>query len=733
MTQHQDDLLGIVTQLRAAVAAVDRPDEGMRGTAADAPKLRAASNADTHATLTRALLAAAAADESEHGDQLAEAASAVIRSISITPDAAAEVASAVAAGAVAALRARRGLRWLLAAMVRLAQHAECHPALLAAEAVPAIVAAWQASGGDKGLARDGKPLDLGAFADATAPEMRLDLVACIFLSFISESDAAADAAALVPPEAIGSFVTTLGERLALAPGPAEAEQQVSEGLFFGLPLYYRPRFMVQALANLAARSDSHCAAAWCTNLPTILRGLHDGELSNDAEDNIPYGSPDAVELARGLAASLLRWHSAHPDTASATAEDLAALRGLAHGPTEGRPGWTFHGSHGKVTLRGCSAVSDDVAYVSGSGGTVLRTANGGETWADASPGDEFAEFEFRDVVAIDADNVYLLSVGNGDSSRILRTHNAGAEWEQLFVNGEEAAFYNALKFWPDQRHGIAFSDCVGGCFRIIVTESYGEVWTVVPHSALPAALDGEGAFAASGKNIVVREGGSVWIGLGAAMGQARVLCSRDFGATWEVSETPIPSGPSAGIFSLDFTADGTHGVAVGGDYAEEDRAGANVAVTSDGGATWELVADAVGGFRSVVRKTAFASHPRKFPLVCPEPVLANDRSMRCQNETHKRGCSVQVQYIEIPEGSPSGDTASSAVFLALGPSGADVSDAASGGRRWTALQTPWRGLHTFSQAAGAARGFSAGAQGGIASLELARTFGGGESDMQPRL
>ena len=88
---------------------------------------------------------------------------------------------------------------------------------------------------------------------------------------------------------------------------------------------------------------------------------------------------------------------------------------------------------------------------------------------------------------------------------------------------------------------------------------------------------------------MVKEGGHCWVGMGANAGVARVLYSGDFGGSWTVAVTPIESGPSAGIFSLDFEDDCLHGVAVGGDYALEDEAGKCVAVTDDGGGTWELV------------------------------------------------------------------------------------------------------------------------------------------------
>ena len=251
------ELLALVAAIRLRVAAVDRPDEGMRGTAADDAKLAAAADPSVRATLVSAL-AASVADPTAAGDELCEVASAVIRSISVTVEAAAAVAVDVAAGCCAALRQGRGLRWLLAAMVRLAQHRECHPALLAAGAVPATVVAWSASIGS--AEEVGGLLELGAFGSGAAGAPRLDLVASILLSFLSESSG--PAVDLVPTEAVAPFVAALAGRLALAPGPAEASAQVSSGLFFGLPLYFRPRFIVQALANLCARSDAHCEVAW---------------------------------------------------------------------------------------------------------------------------------------------------------------------------------------------------------------------------------------------------------------------------------------------------------------------------------------------------------------------------------------------------------------------------------------------------------------------------------------
>jgi len=57
---------------------------------------------------------------------------------------------------------------------------------------------------------------------------------------------------------------------------------------------------------------------------------------------------------------------------------------------------------------------------------------------------------------------------------------------------------------------------------------------------------------------------------------------------------------SAGIFSLAFR-DARHGIAVGGDYAKDSEDRRNIALTNDGGRTWEAVSNAgPKGFRSAV-------------------------------------------------------------------------------------------------------------------------------------
>jgi len=243
-------------------------------------------------------------------------------------------------------------------------------------------------------------------------------------------------------------------------------------------------------------------------------------------------------------------------------------------------------------LRGVSAVSDRVAWASGSGGTIVRTSDGGATWQRLTiPGAE--KLDFRDIDAVSADVAYALSIGSGESSRIYKTIDAGKTWTLQFTNIDPKAFFDAMAF-VDANHGVAFSDSVDGQLVILRTDNGGAAWTRVSAAGLPPALDNEGAFAASGTNVAVIGRDHVWIGTSVG----RVLRSTDGGRTWSAATTPIATGPSAGIFSIAFR-DNDHGIVVGGDYRKESEAVDNAAITSDGGKTWTAV-KGLSGFRSVV-------------------------------------------------------------------------------------------------------------------------------------
>ena len=329
---------------------------------------------------------------------------------------------------------------------------------------------------------------------------------------------------------------------------------------------------------------------------------------------------------------------------------LILIAGLAPAGVPGfaGPSWSRVTTGVTARLRGLSAVSPQVVWATGTGGTVIRTTDSGRTWTALEvPG--AGELDFRDIDAVDARTAYVLSIGNGDASRIYKTADAGRTWTLQFQNADPRAFFDAMAF-RDARHGFAVGDAVDGKLVVIRTEDGGAHWT--PVGGLPAALEGEGAFAASGTNIAIA-GKHVWIGTS----KSRVFRSADGGITWSVTPAPLPTSESAGIFSVAFAAE-RHGIAVGGDYKSETVAKDNAVMTADGGATWTLV-KGLSGYRSA------------------------------------------VVWI--------GGSGAAARLIATGPSGTDYS--LDGGVTWTAIEG---GFHTLSAAPGTRVVWAAGEGGAVA-------------------
>ncbi len=239
-------------------------------------------------------------------------------------------------------------------------------------------------------------------------------------------------------------------------------------------------------------------------------------------------------------------------------------------------------------LQAVSAPGNDVVWVSGHAGTILRSLDGGATW-EKLPIAGTERLQFRDIHAASADMAWVLSAGNGPQSTIHFTSDGGRNWTRQFVNADSAAFYDCLAFF-DSRTGVAISDASQGRTNILRTTDGGATWELLPPTAVPAPLDGEGAFAASGGCAVSRGPDHGWLAMGTPA--ARIFRTTDRGATWAAHPTPFVAGSSAGLTALSFR-DTMNGIGVAGrigssQLMSSDTAAAAVGITRDGGVTWTL-------------------------------------------------------------------------------------------------------------------------------------------------
>jgi photosystem II stability/assembly factor-like uncharacterized protein len=262
--------------------------------------------------------------------------------------------------------------------------------------------------------------------------------------------------------------------------------------------------------------------------------------------------------------------------------------------------WSVQTSGIDTNLRGVSAADNPdsigqhvVVWACGSNGVILFSNDLGKTWKRLHvAGGE--QLDFRSIVAFDETKAYVMSSGEGDKSRIYKTMDGGETWKLEFTDKRPSFFLDALVC---NRDCYALSDPVDGKF-VLVAGRNGEDWKELPGDGMPAALPGEGAFAASGTALAMDNDGGLYFGTGGGKA-ARVFHSPDFGKTWTATDTPIASGnASSGIFSLVATPWAV--LAVGGDYKDPSRPSKVAAYSQDEGKTWTLAAQQPGGYRSAV-------------------------------------------------------------------------------------------------------------------------------------
>lgn len=276
---------------------------------------------------------------------------------------------------------------------------------------------------------------------------------------------------------------------------------------------------------------------------------------------------------------------------------LAAFACRSERPNAPVPGlaWILQESGTEASLRGVSVVDDRTAWASGSNGTVLRTVDGGATWAAMTvPGEESADF--RDIEAFGPDEAVVMAIAS--PAKIYRTTDAGEHWTRTFFEDAPGIFLDGLAFF-DESDGLAFGDPMDGRFVFIATADGGASWAPLPDESRPVAGDGEAAFAASGTSLAVLDDDRVWLCTGGSV--SRVWRSTDRGRSWEAVPSGLLEGaPSSGAFSVAFH-DAGNGIAVGGDYRAEDASEGNAAISADGGRTWQAVTAArPGGYREAV-------------------------------------------------------------------------------------------------------------------------------------
>jgi photosystem II stability/assembly factor-like uncharacterized protein len=263
-------------------------------------------------------------------------------------------------------------------------------------------------------------------------------------------------------------------------------------------------------------------------------------------------------------------------------------------------------SHSTASLRGVDSVGAGTVWASGSGGTVLRSEDGGFLWQTCAMPKGAEKLDFRGVRALDAKTAYVMSSGKGPLSKVFKTTDGCATWTLVLDDPDADGFFDALRL-EDGNAVTVLGDPVGGKFVLLGTADGGRHWTRVVSPGLAVAAKGIGAFAASNSSLSE----SYSFGTGGPGGpffyQSDITCTMNLGFSaclggggirFQAVKVPMAGATeSAGIFSLGQC--GSHLVAVGGEYTKPQVA-AGTAAYLDDGAGWIAAKILPSGYRSAV-------------------------------------------------------------------------------------------------------------------------------------
>ncbi len=271
-----------------------------------------------------------------------------------------------------------------------------------------------------------------------------------------------------------------------------------------------------------------------------------------------------------------------PATATEQSFPSAAQAAVAtHG--QASLAWTPIATGSTQDFRGVEAVSRSVVWVAGTHGQVLLTVDAGHTWKNVSP-PEAGNVYFRDIEATSARHAVLMSVSGAENEatgRVWVTDDGGTTWASPLATTDPRSFFDCLAFNTPE-HGYLVGDPVDGRFELFTTHDGGHHWQQMDPAGMPAAQDGQFAFAAGG-TCMSAVGHSVWFGTGGSASQ--VYRSTDSGRTFTAHSTPVVTAESAGIFAAQFR-DQQHGIAIGGDIDNLSSPAHTAASSADSGRTW---------------------------------------------------------------------------------------------------------------------------------------------------
>jgi len=193
---------------------------------------------------------------------------------------------------------------------------------------------------------------------------------------------------------------------------------------------------------------------------------------------------------------------------------------------------------------------------------------------------------------------YFFAINIESPACFFRINKKNLKQEIVHTDSAPTAFYDALAM--NNNNAVALGDPYGRCMNIVISKNSGKTWESLPCKKEYEIGDGEATFAASNSNIFLYHH-EFWFVTGGK--KSRQFYSYKMGEKLFGKELSMVNGTSStGIYSLDIDPKTRFGIAVGGDYTQQENNFDNIATTFSGGESWEIQASGKNaGYMSCVK------------------------------------------------------------------------------------------------------------------------------------
>ncbi|MCH5718889.1 WD40/YVTN/BNR-like repeat-containing protein [Niabella hibiscisoli] len=140
----------------------------------------------------------------------------------------------------------------------------------------------------------------------------------------------------------------------------------------------------------------------------------------------------------------------------------------------------------KTSFRGLSIKGNSI-WVSGSGGTVGRSMDRGNTWIWTTI-KGYEKTDFRDIEALDENTALVMGIAA--PAYILKTSDGGQNWTKVYENRDTAMFLDAMAF-KNEKEGVVIGDPINNSIFVTRTKDGGNSWQSDNELQLPDAKPGE--------------------------------------------------------------------------------------------------------------------------------------------------------------------------------------------------------------------------------------------------